>query len=278
MPKRPARLLILFSIFLVIVGAESWYRHWRPELTVTTEHYVIYSAASPDQTRRIAHAVESLYQAYFQAFEGLVNAPADNPQLKLKLFKDRDQFRRCNRRVGWAEAFYRKPYCYAYYCQGRSNPYHWMVHEATHQLSRQVGHLDVPRWIDEGMATYLGASAFVDGKLVPGNIDDNTYPVWWLRDMKFTGEMKEDTKTGAIIPLQAIVTGKGGPDLDEYFNLYYIHWWSLTHFLLHYEGAKYRDAYFQVIRQGGGLKAFEKHIGSVDTVQQQWYDYLRDRQ
>jgi hypothetical protein len=48
--------------------------------------------------------------------------------------------------------------------------------------------------------------------------------------------------------------------------------------LLHYEQAKYRDAYFQVIREGGGLKVFERHIGSINTVQQQWYGYLRRQQ
>jgi hypothetical protein len=278
MPKRPARLLILSSIFLVIVGAERWYRRWRPELTVTTEHYVIYSAASADQTRKIADVVEALHQAYFEVFDGLVDAPAGNPRLKVKLFKDRDQFRRCNRRVGWAEAFYRRPYCYAYYPEDQANPYHWMVHEAAHQLSREVANLDVPRWIDEGIAAYLSTSVVSGGKLVPGEVDDNTYPIWWLVDMKFSGEMEKDIKAGTIIRLQAIVGGKAGPDIDEYFNLYYIHWWSLTHFLLHYEQAKYRDAYFQVIREGGGLKAFERHIGSVEAIQQQWYGYLRGQQ
>ena len=35
--------------------------------------------------------------------------------LKMKLFKDRKEFRRTHPSLGWAEAFYRAPYCQAYY-------------------------------------------------------------------------------------------------------------------------------------------------------------------
>ena len=83
-----------------------------------------------------------------------------------------------------------------------------MVHEAAHQLSREVANLDVPRWIDEGIAAYLSTCAVSGGKLVPGEVDNNTYPIWWLGDMKFSGEGEKDIEAGTIIPLKAIVGGK----------------------------------------------------------------------
>ncbi len=61
-----------------------------------------------------------------------------HPKLKMKLFKDREEFRRCNRSCGWAEAFYRTPYCYQYYGADEAHPYHWMMHEATHQLNAEA--------------------------------------------------------------------------------------------------------------------------------------------
>jgi hypothetical protein len=278
MPKRPARLLILFAVLVVVLAVDYVYRHWRPDVTVTTEHYAVYSTATLSQTREIADKVEALYEAYTGLCSGFGDVKTEHPRLQLRLFRDRKEFRRCNRLVGWAEAFYRKPYCYAYYSRAEANPYHWMLHEATHQLMREVSNLDPLQWVDEGVATYFSTSTLSEGGLVRGEVDKNTYPIWWLWDKRFSEEVKKDIEAGTIIPLRVIVSGKGGPDIDEYFNLYYLHWWSLTHFLLHYERGKYRQGYFQVIRAGGTLGAFESHIGPVERVQGEWYGYLREQQ
>jgi len=114
MPKKPARLLVLFALLMIIVGADQIYRYWRPDLTIQTDHYTIYSTATAEQTKQIGDVVELLYKSYHNTFTDLANVHKDHKKLKLKLFKDRKEFRRCNR-VGWAEAFYKKPYCNAYY-------------------------------------------------------------------------------------------------------------------------------------------------------------------
>jgi hypothetical protein len=278
MPKKPARLLILFGLLVVAVAADYVYRYWRPDVTVTTEHYVVYSTATLSQTQEIADKVEALYKDYAGLCSGFGDVKTEHPRLKLRLFRDRKEFRRCNRLVGWAEAFYRRPYCYAYYSRAEVNPYHWMLHEATHQLIREVSNLDPPQWIDEGVATYFSTSILSEGGLALGEVDKNTYPIWWLWDIRFSGEVEKDIEAGTIIPLAVILGGKGGPDIDDYFNLYYVHWWSLTHFLLHYDGGVYGQGYFQVIREGGFVAAFERHIGRVERIQREWYGYLREQQ
>ena len=63
--------------------------------------------------------------------------------------------------------------------------------------------------------------------------------------------------------------------MGDYVNLYYLHWWTLTYFLFQYEDGKYRDGAFQLIRAGGSLEDFEKHIGPIEQIQSEWYCYIR---
>lgn len=272
-PKKRGRLLVLFAVLVaVFIGAE-WYRWWRPTSEITTAHYVIRSSASAEQTQKIGEEVEILYNAYVNVFTNFPTL-ADH-KMQLRLFKDRDEFKRINRGSGWAEAFYQEPYCNAYYSADEPNPYHWMLHEATHQLNKELEHFNMPKWENEGVATYFSTSLIRHGKLTPGDIDVRTYPVWWTSDMELTGDIQKDIASNQIIPLRAIVSGQGGPPLDANFNLYYIHWWSLSHFLFHYDNGKYRAGYFKVIREGGTLESFEKSIGPIETIQGEWYGHLR---
>lgn len=271
-PKKPGRLLILLAVLLAVFIGDRLYRRWRPKVEITTAHYSILSSASPEQTRQVGEMVEILYSAYTRVF---TNLPEErHTKMQLKLFKNQTEFKRANRGIGWAEAFYREPYCNAYFSSEEANPCHWMLHEAVHQLNNEVAHFSMPKWANEGTATYFSTSMIRNGSLAAGQIDPHTYPVWWVGSMALTGDIQKDIASNQIIPLRAIVTGKGGPGMGENFNLYYLHWWSLSHFLFHYQGGKYREAYIQVIRDGGGVEAFEKRVGPIERVQGEWYGYL----
>jgi hypothetical protein len=184
---------------------------------------------------------------------------------------------RHNKSSVWAEAFYQAPYCYAYYSGSKPNAYHWMIHEATHQLNNEVAHFETQRWIDEGLATYFGTSTIKDGKVLLGRIDLNTYPIWWLPSMSLTGDLQSDVKNGKIIPLDSLIAGIGGPDINKHVNLYYIHYWSLTHFLFHYKGGNYFAGYRKLIAEDGSLDNFEKRIGPIERIQSEWYRYLQQK-
>ncbi len=277
-PKKPRRLFILVTLLALIVAGDWFYRRWRPEHEVRTEHYVIHSTATLEQTAEIGRVVEVLYAAYGKLFAGFPKVSQAHPRLKLKLFKDRREFRRCNRMIGWAEAFYREPYCHAYYSETELNRYHWMLHEAVHQLNHEVAGLRLARWLNEGLATYFSTSVMTEGQLTPGQIDPNTYPIWWLDEFAVSGDLAADVATTRFIPLRAIISGKGGPDLDAHFNLYYVQWWSLTHFLLHHEGGKYREPLLRVMEKGGTLESFEENIGPVERVQGEWHRYRQAQQ
>lgn len=270
--KKDIRLLLLLGIALAIFGYIK--RPWFHKIELESEHYQCLSTATETQTQQILEIAEALYQCYNNFFPDLKKT--NSKKLKLKLYKDRDEFKSYNMLSGWAEAFYRKPYCHQYYSDKEANPYHWMIHEATHQLNEELSGFKLEKWLDEGIAEYFGTSVFEDGRLLAGDIDVNTYPIWWLHSMNLSGDIDIDIRATKIIPLKMVITNSGGPDIDEYFNLYYIHWWSLAHFLVHYKDGQYRDAFFDLVDHGGTLEAFEKTIGPVHVIQDQWYNYLQE--
>ncbi len=275
---RQKRLLVLFAILLAVAAWAYVPRPWSPGMVLETEHYTIRSSATAEQTREIGQAAEIVYSGYLRLMSELQRPIAPHPRLGIKLFRDRREFRRCNRIRGWAEAFYQPPYCYQYYSADEVHPYHWRMHEATHQLNDVAAHLRLPQWLEEGLACYVSTSRIVDNSLHLGDIDTNTYPIWWLDSLELSGELDADRKRGTIIPLRAIVSGQGGPSMNRHFNLYYLHWWSLTHFLLHYENGRHQAGLGRLIADGGSLPAFERHIGTIETIESQWYTYLTDLQ
>lgn len=224
---------------------------------------------------RIADAVERLHASYLTFFSTFIPAARAAPKLQLILYKDREEFRQHNANASWAEAFYKPPNCYAYYAGNEKNPYHWMLHEATHQLNHEIARFPHNKWVNEGLATYFGTSRIRDGKLIPGEIDSNTYPLWGVARLTPSGDRQSDERQGIIIPLRALITGIGGPSIDDKFNAYYIGYWSLTHFLFHADGGRYAQRYRRLISLGGSRDDFEKIIGPLHRIENEWYAYLQ---
>lgn len=243
-----------------------------------TDHYAIFSTASAQQTLQVATAVEALHRAYAGFFQWPAATAPQPPRMRLILYRDKSEFSRYNTSMPWAEAYYRKPYCHAYYAHDGDNPYHWMLHEATHQLNAERGGIARAKWIDEGLATYFGTSELRDNRLRPGRIDPDTYPIWWLDDLRLSGSVQRDIEQGRLIALRRIIDGSGPPIGGRYLNTYYLQYWSLSHFLFHYQDGRYARGYRELIRGDGSLARFEAAIGPVERIQQQWYDYLLEKQ
>src|SRR6185369_11116769 len=112
---RERRLLFLLFLLLAIAAWKFVPRPWHPATTLETQHYSVRSSASRQQTDETARVVEQLYTAYSNRFGALPKFNPAHSRLQMKLYKDRDEFRRINPGLGWAEAFYRRPYCQAYY-------------------------------------------------------------------------------------------------------------------------------------------------------------------
>lgn len=271
---RQKRMYLYLAILLGILGWKTIPRPWNPTSTLEGPHHVVYSTATREQTEDMAKKMELLYQAYSNVFGKLPSFQPNHPRLKVKLFRDRKEFRWVNPGLGWAEAYYQYPFCRAYYSSSEVNPYHWMTHEGAHQLNQEVAHLDLEKWLEEGIADYFGVSRLASTNLVLGRVDQNTYPVWWLEELAKSPDLAENIRNGSVIPLRAIITNRGGPSMRKHFNLYYLHWWTLTHFV--FESPKYRKQALKLAERGGKLAAFEELIGPVESVEKEWHGFVRE--
>ena len=240
-----------------------------------TAHYLVVSNASNEHIAGTGVAVEHLHDAWTKLFADMPASQREHPPLRLVLYRSRTEFKANNRQTAWAEAVYRPPECHAYVGDG-PNPYHWMVHEAAHQLAREMMGFRRTRWIDEGLAGYLGASRIDAQGLHPGTLDASTSPLWWLPQVHWTGNLEADVRDGRIIPLQALIDDTG-PPIAAYVNLYYIEYWSLTHFLLHAENGRYVAGYKRLLANGASAEDFEREIGPIWEVQIAWYAWMREQ-
>jgi len=261
----------------VLLGIAAWRfipRPWHPTLTIETEHHKIFSTAKREQTDEVAQALNLLYAAYSNRFGKLEGFETTHAKMQLKLYKDRAELRKLNPGLGWAEAFYSPPFCRAYYSAEEINPLHWMLHESVHQLNHEVAHLRLQKWLEEGLAEYLSTSQVLDTELAVGKIDLNTYPVWWIDELATSTNLTENLSNGSVIPLRAIITHRGGPSINSHFNLYYLHWWTLTHFV--FESETHRAQALELLQRGGSLTAFEKLIGPVQQIQTEWHNHVQE--
>jgi hypothetical protein len=270
---REKRMLGYLAVLVAVAAWSFLPRPWHPTLTLETAHHRIESSATRAETEDTARALELLYEAYANRFAGALQLREPPDKMKVKLFKDRAEFRRINPRLGWAEAFYREPYCRAYYAGNEINPYHWMLHESVHQLNHEAAHLSLEKWLEEGLADYFATSRLGVTNLALGRLDLNTYPVWWIDELATAPSLNENLRNGSVIPLRAIITNRGGPSMRAHFNLYYLHWWTLTHFLL--ESPRYREGVPRLLKEGGGLHCFESAVGPVERIQEEWHSYAR---
>jgi hypothetical protein len=271
----PAKRLAVY-IVLIVVGlfAIEWYRRWAPLLTIETQHYIIYSSATAEQTAEVGDRSEILYSSYSKLFGGFPGWQPPKEKLKAKLYKDRSEFRRVHLGIGWAEAFYRPPFTEQYYDAGEGNTYHWAIHEGVHQLNHQGAHFNLPQWADEGLAGYFCTSAIENGRIILGRIDWRTYPVWWLSKLGPRQTLQKDIQDGEFIPLRVILTGQGGPNMNDAFNRYYLEWWSLIHFIFHFEQGRYRGAFLKLLQDKVTLESFVSGIGPLEVIEPEWFGYL----
>lgn len=149
-----------------------------------------------------------------------------------------------------------------------------MLHEAMHQLTREVSGIKYSRWMEEGLAAYFATSQLTKGGLKLGVIDWNTYPAWGLGGYEYSGDLRRDANEFQFIRLEQLITGKDGPSVDERFNLYYVSAWSLTHFLIHFEEGKYLEGYKQFRAGDATWLNFVARVGALDQIEEEWYRYL----
>ena len=195
-----------------------------------------------------------------------VTAPDAPTPLRVVLYRDRAQFKAHNRSHGWAEAYYLPPVCHAW-LDDEPNRFHWLVHEATHQLAREVARFPRKRWLDEGVAACVGGAAPRGDTFDVGTPDRNAYPTWWLHRHDWHGALDADRDAGVWTPLADLMDDRVAPGRGGDVNRVYVQYWALAHFLLHHDRGSLRPALHALLREGGGREAFERRVGRLDEVE-----------
>jgi hypothetical protein len=275
MPREQRLMLRGLALVLLALLLDILMRTWLPREEAETAHYRIVTTASPKETESLGRALEVLLAEYRSHFAPILPEGGPEGKFQVRFYRNRKEFRRCNRAIRWAEAYYRYPFINAYNAPFEINSYHSFLHEGVHQLNHELGRFPLEHWLSEGLACYFSSSRIsAAGTLDLRLIDLETYPSFWLYTIARTGDFEEDVDNGSVIPLRTIIANAGGPAMDEHFNLYYLHWWTLVYFLCHFEEGKYAPGLPDLVKEGGTLPGFERHLGPVDRLQSEWYEFV----
>ena len=243
-----------------ISAAEDVDRHrdikqgWRIE----SEHYAIRTNDSIEAGVAAEVKLERLYRLWQQIFIGYYASEADVtawfdgrskalsgpvPQHQVVNFRDREEFKRALRAVepniDIPIGIYLGQTRTAYFFAGEGSDDRNLYHEATHQLFHESRPVvpDVGRrgnfWIVEGIAMYMESLRQEDGYYVLGGFDDERLHAAQYR------LLHDDF----YVPLQEF-TGYGMEKMqkDPRIATLYSQAAGLTHFLIHYDNGRYRDA------------------------------------
>ena len=225
---------------------------------VETEHYTIRTNHSIEAGVELGVKLERLYRVWKQLFvryfaseaqvAALFAGPSRGRRIQLPrhavvYFRDRENYIQSLRpafaNIGISTGVYVDGTRRAYFFADEDSDARTLRHEATHQLfheSRPV-HPDVPRkanfWIIEGIAMYMESLHEEDGFHVLGGFDD-------LRMQAARSRLLDDD---FYVPLAEFVTY----DMEDFksdkrFATLYSQAAGLTHFLVCYQGGRYRDA------------------------------------
>ncbi len=171
------------------------------------------------------------------------------------LYRDLADFKVHNRSSAWAEAYYRRPYAFAYPGQGDAQ-HHWILHEVTHQLLAEASGLAPRRWMNEGMAYFFGASRLAGGTLHAGVPDPASIRSGGWVNCSSTAPVAPRLDDAPLPSLQQLVQDSG-PPVAGHVNGYYVAWWSLMHFLMEGDARARRQQTLQLLRGGGDPVAFQ---------------------
>ncbi|MGA2622114.1 MAG: hypothetical protein ABSF26_31365 [Thermoguttaceae bacterium] len=225
---------------------------------IESEHYLIRTNDGIESAVALAEKLEGLNrlwqqmfiryyasEAYVDAlFSGKGQAPRSQPpRFDVVYFHTRDEYNRALVRempdIGVSTGIYISHSRTAYFFAGGDDTQRVMYHEATHQLFQQSRRVppDIGRranfWLVEGIAMYMESLHRQNGYHVLGGLDD----------VRMTAARYHLFQQNFYVPFAALCR-LGMSQLQAQDNLakLYSQMAAMTHFLVHYDGGRYRDA------------------------------------
>ncbi len=262
---------------------------------VETEHFSIRTNHSLEAGAALAADLEAFYRVWQQLFIGFRTSPAEimarldgrarartaePPRHQVVLFRDHDDYVAALRptfgNVEQSVGMYWDTARRAYFFVGEEEQRRTTFHEATHQLFaearpavRGVGQ-GGNFWIVEGIALYMESFREENGFWVLGGFDD-------LRMRAARYRLLEDD---FYVPLAELVTYtaadvQGDPRIATLYSQFA----GLTHFLIHGDGGRYREALVEYLSAVYGGRDTSETLAQLtgtpyDELDRQYREYM----
>lgn len=213
--------------------------------------FLVYTDAPEKQVAQVvAQNLEATFGVLHELLEPWV-APQPEPyRIVVFVFHSRAQFDRLKgniRGIEWSSGFYNPLGLIAFNMEMPSSAalMSTMLHEATHAyIDRYVSRPGVvlPRWLNEGLADYIGSSTIKKKQLIPGKTRRSAIiqSPWGAmmgqsRSQLGVDEVKRAIKGKQPLSLAQIISADRQTFYGEERDLYYSMSWLLVHFLRHGE-------------------------------------------
>jgi hypothetical protein len=149
-----------------------------------------------------------------------------------------------------------------------SSAYHEAFHQFMHRTIPSIG--PMPRWFDEGLATYYATGDFKNGKFsVPRDLAKN-----------WTGIVQKAIKHGKFISLESFLQVTGADWNNENQGLHYGEGYTLVHFMLNYKDKRvaqvFRVFIEELVESGKYEESLETAFLNLNrgTLEMLWKDWI----
>ncbi|MFA5794818.1 MAG: DUF1570 domain-containing protein [Candidatus Brocadiia bacterium] len=257
-------------------GADTEQLAWNLARTKTTPHYSVKTNLSQDALNDIGYVMECLYYEFKKIFKLMGDFQF---KLDVLVYKNQKEYyynggmkdtggffspRKIGNNSGGLIMAY-------YQTNPLLNTSMVLLHEGTHQFLMLGTKINVPIWVNEGLATYYESSKF-EGE----NLKTNLINKGRLAEIKYALQAGNYVKLGDFITTTSDKYKGGG---------YYAEGWSLMYFLFNWRDGFYADeleAYINYFRNNPSLTA-QQHIDifeqtfktKVEIMEAQWKDYTK---
>jgi len=250
---------------------------WERTFKVRTEHYEVWTDLSQERTQIYADRLETIHAYYSKLFPSHFQDRRD----RVVIFRTREGYRQyssltLNDRVESTLGYFHPKFRQLLLFEDKEdieNPetVDTLNHEGFHQFIYGVCK-ELPRWLNEGMAEYFGATEFnSDGRLKSaGGLQLGRLAE--LREYLSQGGRALSFRSFMTEPPQQFMTGP--------VSLKYAQAWSMIHFFMRGKKGQRRllKKYFSLLRLGHSQEeAYRQSYGGADlkTLERDWLKYVK---
>ena len=243
-------------------------------IEVRSAHFTVDTPAGEKDARKIADQFEQIRALFHGAFPQLRIDPAQpvviiaakNEKGMKDLLPEQWEVKGHMHAAGMYQQGFEKHYVILQLDAEGNNPYHALYHEYTHALIH-LNFTNVPTWLDEGLAEYLGNAIIGDKESRVGVVDPGTLYV---------------LQQNRPLPIETLLAvDRFSPYYNESnrVSIFYAESWALVHYLMLSPEARQKNLLTQFVAAWGAnhdqLAAARQTFGDLKKFGQVLETYVR---